>query len=367
MQLMRYISELYYDNSKTVLNVVAIILSVLLLIEIIRCLFNKEKYVLNDWLQYVIVSVYVCMAGQILVLFNISVLDINSVDKILFFLIAFVCIVIYVAAQLLIYKKLGVAISQMFKCFSYLVYAVYFCLSVTKTLDFLEWYDGVLLLLCCETLARWIGYVVRKKVGANDENVKAVKSDHLNSDLYHDRKKQLDKFLLDLEDMKKEPYGIMISGEWGSGKSSFIKALKERLTEDCFIEIQAGSEKSIAEIMRELSSKIFNILRKNNVFVEDYSVIDEYFSAFSTLAEQAETGYIKSIFRRKNRNPIDEKSYLNEKLKELKKTIYIVIDDLDRCEDEHQDKAFKVIRECTELEHCKTIFLVDKNEFLKKY
>lgn len=60
------------------------------------------------------------------------------------------------------------------------------------------------------------------------------------------------------------------------------------------------------------------------------------------------------------------KDYLNIKLSKLKTTIYIVIDDLDRCDEEYQNKMFKVIRESTDLINCKTIFVVDKNKYLEK-
>ncbi len=61
---------------------------------------------------------------------------------------------------------------------------------------------------------------------------------------------------------------------------------------------------------------------------------------------------------------LDESKYLNSKLDELNKVVYLVIDDLDRCDVEYQSKMFKVIRESMELHNCKMIFLVDKTKFL---
>ncbi len=67
---------------------------------------------------------------------------------------------------------------------------------------------------------------------------------------------------------------------------------------------------------------------------------------------------------KRNKQSLDESKYLNSKLDELNKVVYLVIDDLDRCDVEYQSKMFKVIRESMELHNCKMIFLVDKTKFL---
>lgn len=160
----------------------------------------------------------------------------------------------------------------------------------------------------------------------------------------------------------------MISGEWGSGKSSFAKALERKLDQDDFIWVRAGSEKSVSDIMLNIAEEVLEKLKMNNVYIENSDLIEKYFVAFSGLLE--ESGF--KIFNKfsslfgivKNEN---SKDYLNGKLNELSKlnkTIYLIIDDLDRCDKEYQIKMFKVIRESTELVNCKTIFLVDRNRFL---
>ena len=58
------------------------------------------------------------------------------------------------------------------------------------------------------------------------------------------------------------------------------------------------------------------------------------------------------IFRKKQEK--GELEYLKNKLKKLGKTIYIVIDDLDRCDADYQDRMFKVIRKI--LKDCQNLF-----------
>lgn len=172
-----------------------------------------------------------------------------------------------------------------------------------------------------------------------------------------------------LKQQEHEPYAVMVSGEWGTGKSSFIQALEKKLDKNSFIWVYAGSEKTVSEMMSDISAKILEVLKKNSVFIENKDSIEKYFLAFSDLMEDTTLKPIKRIssvlIRGKN---FDDREYLNCKLDDLNKPIYLIIDDLDRCDSEYQAKMFKVIRESTELHNCKTIFLVDRNKFLdKKY
>lgn len=46
--------------------------------------------------------------------------------------------------------------------------------------------------------------------------------------------------------------------------------------------------------------------------------------------------------------------------------IYLIVDDLGRCDEEYKAKMFKVIRESTQLTNCKTIFLADRKSFFNE-
>lgn len=61
-----------------------------------------------------------------------------------------------------------------------------------------------------------------------------------------------------------EPYAIMINAKWGMGKTSFIIALEQKLNDHTFIWIEAGTEKSVDQLMREISLRIIQTLKENN-------------------------------------------------------------------------------------------------------
>lgn len=163
----------------------------------------------------------------------------------------------------------------------------------------------------------------------------------------------------------------MISGEWGMGKTSFVQALEKKLKElnnDYFVWVYAGSEKSVSDIMVDVAGQILEILKENNIYIENSDLIEKYFVAFSGIIEENGLKFFNKIANIFGVTKQDtSKEYINGKLSELSKldrTIYLIIDDLDRCDKDYQIKMFKVIRESTELVNCKTIFLVDQKVFL---
>lgn len=235
-----------------------------------------------------------------------------------------------------------------------------FLLANINFLELGEELTGLFVIACTETIALLNENCDVKKKAQIDKE-----SDYPNPALFKTRKKQLDRFITVLEQQKKEPYAIMISGKWGSGKNSFVLALEEKLKEespkDCFIWVRAGSEKSVSEIVSEISGQIMEILKKNSIYLGHEDVVEKYFLAFSDLLEKKGLGFWKKFASSFVYNKVnDEKKYVNSMLEKLQGTIYIVIDDLDRCSKEYILKMFKVIRECTQLVHCKTLFLADK-------
>ena len=78
-------------------------------------------------------------------------------------------------------------------------------------------------------------------------------------------------------------------------------------------------------------------------------MIEKYFIGFSDILEEGGLKIFNKILTLFNNENEDRQEYLNGKLKELNKTIFLVIDDLDRCDKEYQQKMFKVIRESMEL------------------
>ena len=208
-----------------------------------------------------------------------------------------------------------------------------------------------------------------------EEDNHSLYTDYPCLELFEKREKQLGYFETLLEELYIEPYAIMINAKWGMGKTSFVKALEKKLQNAVFIWIEIGNEKNVKQIMNEISLKLLDVLKENNVYVEDDGVIKKYFLAFSSYIGDKNSKFFDFLIDEFASNvDVNSKEYIEKRLQKLNKPVYLVIDDLDRCRDVYQEKMFKILRECTNLNNCKTIFLADKNrlylndgEYLEKY
>lgn len=359
MENVEHIIDKYYGYKMYIFVFGAIVFLFIILSGLVAYKDDK-KYVVDKLLHKAFSAIIIIFIGVLLSLFGL-VPEIEYIYcDIIFFVMISGTAILYEIIQSIMLLKIKRPFLEMCKYIQYISFFELFLLAVTKHLDIIEWIVGTLAIGSAEII-----FLLFEKLEDKLEEESAKEEDYPNSDLYYTRKKQLEKFITVLEQQKREPYAIMISGEWGTGKSSFVKALEERLENDAFIWIRAGSEKSVSEIMLEISEQIQEILQENNIIIEKDGLIEKYFLAFSGLLEENSLKFFNQITKILGNNKnCDSKEYLNSKLKKLDKTIFLIIDDLDRCSKKYQKRMFEVIRESTELIHCKTIFLVDKAQFL---
>lgn len=361
IEILEMAIDQYWLYRNNVLWGIGIIFLCIIIGGICRCKENR-RYTINKLLQKSIFAIDFIVIGSILYLLGVTMPIEYAYFNVIVFAFAMGVIIINGIVQMIMFRKIVTPMAQGLKYIQYTLFLQLFLLSATYRLDFIEGIVGMSAILSCQLVILAIG-----KSKAEEKEI-SKESDYPNPNLYFTREKQLEKFVAILEQQKSEPYAVMISGEWGSGKSSFAKALERKLDQDDFIWVRAGSEKSVSDIMLNIAEEVLEKLKMNNVYIENSDLIEKYFVAFSGLLE--ESGF--KIFNKfsslfgivKNEN---SKDYLNGKLNELSKlnkTIYLIIDDLDRCDKDYQIKMFKVIRESTELVNCKTIFLVDRNRFL---
>lgn len=327
---------------------------------------GERRYIINKLAKSFFPVISLTVIGELLQVLEV----IPTIEYVYFTAMIFimpVCFLVgYMIFQMITYQKVICLILRNAVYLQYLIFMELFLLAATNHLEFREWVAGVavvlLIQLLPEMLEKW-----KKRKPEEDEDESREATGYPNPELYHRRSRQLTSFIPILKQQTSEPYAILISGAWGSGKTSFVKALEGKMKEDYFRWICAGSEASVSNVMDDISGKILEVLRENNVYIEHDNLIEGYFRAFSGVLEK-HTG-LKFMDKLADlcgiKRNVNSKAYLNEKLGELKGTVYLIIDDLDRCDEEYRDKMFKVIRESTtELTKCKTIFLADKEEFV---
>ena len=352
---------LYYANNK-----MDILCNIWLILAILACYIDLKRkgkwtYSRVDWFRISKYGIFVLWIKYAVQILNIEI-ELNlPFSNVAFFVVSIYSILIFEVIQGVILRKLKVPVLQTCKYFRMVIRLGIYFLTAIRCLNILDIVGGVLSLICLDMLPMLLSAMDEKK----DQNISKI-SDYPNADLFYEREIQLDRFLQVLNDLKKEPYAILISGEWGTGKTSFIKAMERKLDNDVFIWLYAGSEKSISEIMQEVSNSIINVLKRNKIIIENTWMIEKYFLSFVDAWDEKRGKLIRSIVDMFiNEEPVDDKEFLNEKLKELNKTVYLIVDDLDRCTSEYQDRMFKALRESIELENCKVLFLVDDKKFLQ--
>lgn len=365
---MTYIQSLidyYYRTSDNILFGFASFLFILF--GVILCYAQDKEISLYSLWEKLFLSIAVTIIGMML--WRVDLMPhIEYTYYILIFLIIIVFLMIYLILLFCKYKRVISVFVNHIKYFQYAFYFEFFLLAGANALRGFIFVDGILCVCILEAI--WQIYTQKNRKKESIEADRLPESDWPNLELYPSRELQLRKFIPILQQMNSEPYAIMISCAWGGGKTSFVRALAadSSFSNDTFIWIEAGGEKSAADIMSNISEQIIDVLKTKNIYLENTGIIDKYFQAFSGVLD--ETGWklfnkIGSVFTTKTVNE-NTKEYLNRKLVALKSKIYLIVDDLDRCEEEYKAKMFKVIRESTQLTNCKTIFLADRRHFLNE-
>ena len=256
----------YYSLSKDAIIISCISFTIVIILGLL--FFKKKKdsmrYIINKLIYKGIYSTIIAVIGVLLYLMGLDIKIKYVHFNAAVFIMITVEIIIYGFLLCLMFHKILLPALQICKYIQYITFLELFLLAITQHLEIWEWITGTLGIISIEML---IMLFEKKLESIQKENGK--ETDYPNLDLYPTRRKQLEKFIIVLKQQEQEPYAIMVSGEWGTGKSSFIQALEKELDKSSFIWIYAGSEKTVPEIMSEISAKIVEVLKKNNIFIEN--------------------------------------------------------------------------------------------------
>lgn len=229
----------------------------------------------------------------------------------------------------------------------------------------------------CELLRKIFYFFNEKDIDKNGQiennyviNHKPIKK---YDQLYGNRKNQCDLVAKIIENEKiiSDGYSICISGEWGSGKTSFIEALLDKLKSDN----QKNEEKVEYPVIRINALELENI----NTLIEYYfkalkNILDEKgaYSGFKSEYKEMVNSFLKIASHDSIADYVTNKLYpqsdYRKSIEELDKLIkdvmqneriIIVVDDIDRCSDKKATETMFFVKEIATRSNCISFFLVD--------
>lgn len=380
--------NIYFDNRN-------IILTIWIIISIIASLYMLKKlkqpngmYVLGEaTLNIVIIGI----AGLVINTTGLNLdFTVDHMPFLVFTAAVFITLLITGAECIKFRKNCGTVVKSAAKITGYIIECELLLLIIAGRLDYIEFFSA------------WVGFMALKLLEEHIEKTTEEKYETINrsennrvdcpimheQDLFDGRRKQLDSLIRELNQFSGEPFAIVISGEWGSGKTSLVNVLRNKMEDGEkaeFVEVECGIEYDVKGILNDLSAQIQDVFEKNQFYTGRNSKIGQYFAKVGELVDTVGYSTISKVIKRisegENTTYLESKKRINQELnafyKLTRKRIFIIVDNMDRIvDDKMRAIIFTVIRESVTLNNCCTLFMVDygklisdylSREFLEKY
>lgn len=173
---------------------------------------------------------------------------------------------------------------------------------------------------------------------------------------------------------RKKRYSLCVTGEWGSGKTSFLNGVIDKLNQkkknDCVIWIRAMEMDSLENLLQYLFGEIRRELKKRGAYVGLSSEYQKFLqAAAASLTTQETSGILGTRLFRTPENYREKRDALDKIIQQTMgdSLFLVVVDDIERCENAEKIRQFiAFIREAGTLSNCVPIFLTDYDKLLEQ-
>lgn len=382
--------EFYFKNRNYILGtIIMLLIMILLIVLILKWNYKNLWKPLNGQLIFkdMIIGIGVLLVGMFLNIARMNLnLKLNYMPMLLFFY-GFILITIIQFIEFIIYRNTYTkVIKRTFNIYIGMIEANLLLLMVMNRVEVIEAIAAVLSIVTLKILD-----LVLDNKNIIDEDEDILKEDcpiKETKQLFPSRQKQLKSICAELKRFhrERESYAVAISGKWGSGKTSFINALKSEMEEDAeFIYITCTIGYDAEAILNEMSLQMMDVFKRNGMYILQNGIIEEYFNKVAEFAcdvgDDKFSKIIDGFMVSRDKSYFENRNLINEELEKFynitNKNIYFIVDDMDRIIDNSMKTLlFQVVRESVSLNHCITLFMVDyeqlinenmSREFLEKY
>lgn len=382
--------EFYFKNRNYILGtIIMLLIMILLIVLILKWNYKNLWKPLNGQLIFkdMIIGIGVLLVGMFLNIARMNLnLKLNYMPMLLFFY-GFILITIIQFIEFIIYRNTYTkVIKRTFNIYIGMIEAILLLLMVMNRVEVIEAIAAVLSIVTLKILD-----LVLDNKNIIDEDEDILKEDcpiKETKQLFPSRQKQLKSICAELKRFhrERESYAVAISGKWGSGKTSFINALKSEMEEDAeFIYITCTIGYDAEAILNEMSLQMMDVFKRNGMYILQNGIIEEYFNKVAEftcdVGDDKFSKIIDGFMVSRDKSYFENRNLINEELEKFynitNKNIYFIVDDMDRIIDNSMKTLlFQVVRESVSLNHCITLFMVDyeqlinenmSREFLEKY
>lgn len=382
--------EYYYVYQDCILGTASLILIISLLIIIVLKLNYKnlwESVNRKIFFKDIIIIMSILLGGMLLNILGIeSNLKLSHVPILLFFYGSILILFIQLIEAVQYKNTYKQIIKRTLNIYIGAIEGMIFLLTIIGSFYVLQLMVSILSII----LLRILSYIIDDNKKNNIEDDNTLREDYpieKVEKLFESRKRQLNSICEELKKFhgERESFAVAISGKWGIGKTSFVNALEKKIERAEFVHIECAIGYDVKEILNEMSLQLMDIFRDNKIYVLQNGIIEKYFRKISEFANNMGYDKFAKIIDGFRQN--EEKSYskmkdlMNEELEKFhqitKKNIYFIVDDMDRIIDENMKiLLFQAVRECVQLNHCVTLFVMDydqlvnhnmSREFFEKY
>lgn len=163
-------------------------------------------------------------------------------------------------------------------------------------------------------------------------------------------------------DLSKESFAVGITGEWGSGKSTFLNTMKKEIKKEDFAEIVEFNPwlcNSPEQVTQDFFATLINELSpKHSTLSRD---INKYAKLLNKIAKPSLSIFGIDLDLTPGDDSLDElKENISKKLAKLPKKVVILIDDTDRLEGNEVFEILRLIRNTADFRNVIYIATYDK-------
>lgn len=189
------------------------------------------------------------------------------------------------------------------------------------------------------------------------------------SELFVARQKLADSIIEYINSYNKdERFTLLLNGEWGSGKTSLIKAVEEKCKDKStmiFIQPMMFDKKEL--LIKYFCERLKEILIEENIYTGRGSNVEKYLiSLLKWVDNKGDMGLVGNISDKNMKDFRKVKSDLQVDINKYTERIIVIVDDFDRVDNNTIEEVLMFIREIIDFEGISTILLFQYSKIINK-